>query len=250
MSKYSQDIEQALALRGTMTVAELSDLLGVSDQTIRRVVRPLQEAGRLEKVHGAIRSMQNPVTAPFQTRMAHNRAAKAAVAERVLDLIADGESLAIDTGSTCGFVAQALAVRRRLTVVTNSAYVASTLAMQPGNRVFMAGTQLRDHDGAAFDRAAFATIERMQVDTAILSVSQAHPARGFLVGETCEADIAAAMSAIAARTLLAADHSKFIETPARGMVALAQFEPAPTLICDAPLPAAYAELVRGMTVIA
>ena len=250
MSKYSQDIEQALALRGTMTVAELSDLLGVSDQTIRRVVRPLQEAGRLEKVRGAIRSVLNPVTAPFQTGMMQTRAAKVAVAERVLDLIADGESLAMDAGPVSGFVAQALAARRRLTVVTNSAYVAGTLALQPGNRVFMAGTQLRDRDGAAFDRGAFAVIGRMQVETAILSVSQVHPTRGFLVGEACEAAIAAAMSAIAARTLLGVDHSKFIDAPARGMVALADFDPAPVLICDKPLPAAFAALARGVTVIA
>ena len=202
MSKYQQQIETAVALRGTVSIAELADMLGVSDQTIRRIVKPLEEAGRLEKIHGAIRSVHNPVTAPFQARMEQNRQAKARIATRLLDLVADGQSLAIDTGSTSGFVAQALQERRNLTVVTNSAYVACTLAMRPGNRVFMAGSQLRDHDGAAFDRAAFATIERMQVDLCILSAAQVHPSRGFLVRDQCEADIAVAMAGICMSTSL------------------------------------------------
>lgn len=250
MSKYTQDIEQALALRGTMTVAELSELLGVSDQTIRRVVKPLEAEGRLQKMHGAIRSVANPVTAPFQTRMMHNRAAKARVAERVLDLIEDGESLAIDTGSTSGFIAQALAARQRLTVVTNSAYVAGTLAMRPGNRVFMAGTQLRDHDGAAFDRAAFAVIERMQVDTAILSASQVHPRRGLLVGEACEAEIAAAMATISGRVIFGVDHSKFIAEAAAGMVALTAFDTPPLLVTDQPLPGDFGPFADTVRLIA
>jgi hypothetical protein len=108
--------------------------------------------------------------------------------------------------------------RSNLTIVTNSAYVASTLAMMPGNRVFMAGTQLRDHDGAAFDRTAFETIERMEVHTCILTASQVHPKRGFLVREQCEADIATAMSSISKQSIFAVDHTKFSALSAQNMV--------------------------------
>ncbi len=218
MSKYTQKIESAIALRGTMTVAEMSVLLGVSDQTVRRIIKPLVDAGKVQKTHGAIQSVENPMTAPFQTRMQHNRAAKAAVAAAVANMIDDGQSLAIDTGSTAGFVAQALQVRRNLTIVTNSAYVASTLAMMPGNRVFMAGTQLRDHDGAAFDRNAFDVIERMAVNTSILTAAQVHPKRGVLVHEQCEADIANAMAVISERSIFAVDQSKFTPAPSHDMV--------------------------------
>lgn len=243
MSKYQQQIENAVALRGTISIAELSEMLGVSDQTIRRIVKPLEEAGRLQKIHGAIRSVDDPVTAPFQARMEHNRQAKARIATRMLDLVSDGQSLAIDTGSTSGFVAQALQERRNLTVVTNSAYVASTLAMRPGNRVFMAGTQLRDHDGAAFDRAAFATIERMQVDQCILSAAQVHPTRGFLVGEQCEADIAVAMAGIAKQTVMAVDHSKFTPEENARTIAIPGLPADLILLTDAPLPAGFDQLL-------
>ena len=69
--------------------------------------------------------------------------------------VAATESKLVDDGTV-------LRARHRLTVVTNSAFVASTLAMIPGNNVSMAGTQLRDHDGAAFDR-------RIEIDCTALA---------------------------------------------------------------------------------
>lgn len=216
MSKYAHQIESAVALRGSISVGELSDLLGVSDQTIRRVIRPLVDEGKVRKVHGAIVSMDRPVDAPYRARMQLMRAEKTAIATLIAARIHDGEALAIDSGSTSGFVAQALQIRRNLMVVTNSTFIASTLATVPGNRVFMAGSQLRDHDGAAFDRQAFATLARLRVDRAILTASRVDAVRGFIAYDHCEADMAAAMQEIAGATVMAADHSKFTATAAPG----------------------------------
>lgn len=215
MTKYAYQIENAVALRGSISVGELSELLGVSDQTIRRVIKPLVDEGKVLKVHGAIVSVERPVDAPFHARMQLMRAEKSAIATHVAAMIQDGEALAIDTGSTSGFIAQALQIRRNLIVVTNSTFVASTLSTVPGNKVYMAGSQLRDHDGAAFDRQAFQTIERMRVDRSILSASAVDPLRGFLAYEQCEADIAEAMQSIADSTIMAVDHSKFVTPPKR-----------------------------------
>lgn len=232
MAKYDQEIVSAVALRGTMTVAELSEMLGVSDQTVRRIVKPLVDSGQVEKVHGAIKSVANPMTAPFLTRMQHNRTAKAKIASCILGLIPDGAAIAIDAGSSAGFVAQALQVRKSLTVVTNSAYVASTLSLTEGNRVYFAGTQLRDHDGASYDRTAFETVERMQVDTCILTAAQVHHDRGFLMAEQCEADMAHAMAKIAKRVIFAVDHSKFVEEEGAGLLGLGPIEPKPVIVTD------------------
>lgn len=209
LSKYTAEILRTVDMLGTVSVQELSHILGVSDQTIRRVTRPMAERGDLNKVHGALVSNKSALDPPFLSRMHVNRDAKVAIASEVAKIIQDGDSVAIDTGSTSAFIAQALRQRRHLTVVTNSAFVASTLAMIPGNNVSMAGTQLRDHDGAAFDRAAFEVIERMEVDYCLLSASMVHPTKGFLVHEQCEVDIASAMMNNATRAIMAVDASKF-----------------------------------------
>ncbi|SHH16945.1 DeoR/GlpR family DNA-binding transcription regulator [Cognatishimia maritima] len=220
MAKYDQEILNAVALRGTLTVTELSEMLGVSDQTIRRIVKPLVDAGKVEKVHGAIVSIENPMTAPFQIRMHHNREAKARIASKVVELIPNGASVAIDAGSSSGFVSQALQMKKDLTVVTNSAFVASKLSMTKGNRVYFAGTQLRDYDGASYDRTAFHTVEKMQVDFCVVTAAQVHPERGFLMAEQCEADMVEAMSRIAKQVIFAVDHSKVEATSTTGLIAI------------------------------
>lgn len=40
-SKYSEEILRRVDMMGTVSVQELSQIMGVSDQTIRRVTRPL-----------------------------------------------------------------------------------------------------------------------------------------------------------------------------------------------------------------
>lgn len=211
MSKYEQDIRNAVSLRGSVSVSELAALLNVSDQTIRRIVKPMVDRGDVEKVHGAIVSTQTLADPPFLARMNRNKQAKIAIANTVAGMIKPGDSIAIDTGSTSAFVAQALRQHHDLTVITNSTFIASTLAMVSGNRVYMAGSELRNHDGAAFDRSAFETIAAHHTQWAVLSASSVHPERGFLVQEQCEADMCAALMKIADKHIWAVDASKFTD---------------------------------------
>jgi len=248
MSKYQTQILHAVDMRGTVTVVELSQMLGVSGQTIRRVTQPLVEGGRISKVHGALVSNRIASDPPFLARMNQNRDAKVAIARLAAELIQDEASVAIDTGSTSGFIAQALRKRHRLTIVTNSAFVASTLAIIPGNKVSMAGTQLRDHDGAAFDRSAFDVIERMQVDYAVLSASMVDAEKGFLVHEQCEVDIATAMLRNAAQAIMAVDHSKFSPQQQRPVIRQAPLKHGDILLTDRTPSSDFDTLLSGIEV--
>ncbi|NOE19301.1 DeoR family transcriptional regulator [Ruegeria atlantica] len=242
MSKYEQDILSTVNLHGRISVIELARILNVSDQTVRRIVKPMVAKGSLSKVHGALVSTQNVLDPPFLARMAQNRAAKVAIADAVAGRIPDGSAIAIDTGSTSGFIAQALRTRKNLTVVTNSAFIAATLSMEEGNRVFMAGTQLRNHDGAAFDRAAYDVIAGFSARTAILSASLVHPSKGFMVYDQCEADMARAMSDIADQTFMAVDSTKFNEAQTSPALRLPGLAEKDVLITDRKLPAAFQSL--------
>lgn len=246
MSKYEQDVRNAVSLRGSVGVSELAKLLNVSDQTIRRIVKPMVDRGEVEKIHGAIVSTQTLTDPPFLARMNRNKQAKIAIANKVAQMIRPGNSVAIDTGSTSAFVAQALRQHHDLTVVTNSTFIASTLAMVPGNRIYMAGSELRNHDGAAFDRAAYETIASHHTDWALLSASSVHPKRGFLVQEQCEADMCAALMQIADRHVWAVDASKFTDNHMQ--ISLPKLIPGSILTTDRQPHPKYAELLTGMSV--
>lgn len=249
MSKYETQILEIVNLAGSIRVQDIARELDVSDQTIRRVVTPMVERGDIRKVHGGLVSNRSALDPPFLARMTQNRTAKIAIARAVSRLVKDGDSIAIDTGSTSSFAAQALRDRKNLTIVTNSAFVASTLSMIPGNNVSMAGTQLRDHDGAAFDRSAFEVIERMQVDYALLSASLVDASKGFLVHEQCEVDIATAMIGVSSKVIMAVDASKFEAQDRRPAMRQPALRPGDYLLTDKPLPTGFDQVVKSLNVI-
>ena len=80
MARYEEDVMNAVALRGSVSVRELAMLLNVSEQTVRRIVKPLVERGEVEKVHGAVVGRHRPGEAPFLARMSVNQRAKVAIA--------------------------------------------------------------------------------------------------------------------------------------------------------------------------
>ena len=47
VGRYEQDVMNAAGLRGTVSVQELAALLDVSEQTVRRVVKPMVERGEV-----------------------------------------------------------------------------------------------------------------------------------------------------------------------------------------------------------
>ncbi len=248
MARYEDDVMNAVTLRGSVTVRELALLLHVSEQTVRRIVKPLVERGEVEKVHGAVVGRTRPGEAPFLARMTINQRAKVAIAGKVASLVHDGDVIVMDTGSTTGFIAQALRRHRGLTVVTNSTFIATSLATIPGNKVLMAGVELRNHDGASFDDSAFAVVRSMSVRLAILSASAFDATRGLMVQEIAEAEMSAAMAGVARSRVFAVDSSKVDRS---GLVALAPLGEGDVLVTDAPLPPRHALTVqRGRVLVA
>ena len=110
--------------QGSCTVVELSERLEVSDETIRRNVKPLVSEGLVIKVHGGIILPHRFEESPIQRRMLDNREAKERIAALVAQQVQDGDSLVLDTGSTTIYVARALSGHSNLVVVTNSTRIA------------------------------------------------------------------------------------------------------------------------------
>jgi DeoR family glycerol-3-phosphate regulon repressor len=244
--RLEHDVLSVVSLRGSVGVRDLAVLLGVSEQTVRRVVRPMVTRGQVSKVHGAVVATQRPGEQPFLARMDVAREAKVAIAGEVAKLVADGDSVVLDTGSTTGYIAQALRQHRELTVVTNSAFIATSLATIPGNRVYMAGTELRSHDGASFDRRAFDVVQSMRVRWAVLSASAVDPERGFMVHDRAEAEMSAAMAAIAEIRVMALDRSKWRRS---ALVALDILHRGDIVVTDAQPGPEFARVLDGLQVV-
>jgi DeoR family transcriptional regulator, glycerol-3-phosphate regulon repressor len=194
---------------GTAAVAPLAAQLGVSEETIRRDIRRLAAAGRVRKLHGGVTLADAVEEAAFDQRLALNADAKRAIAHRVAEMVKDGESLMLDTGSTTAYVAGALREHRELSVVTSSVPIARELAMRNHNHVHMAGGELRLDDGASVGQDAIEFFDRFWVETAILAVGAIDLKSGLLEYTQSEAELSRALARNAKTRVLAADSSKF-----------------------------------------
>jgi DeoR family glycerol-3-phosphate regulon repressor len=232
-SKRHGEILRLLNDEGTITIASLAERLGVSLETVRRDVKPLTDDGAVLKMHGAVSLASLAGEAPFERRMRENAEAKRLVARMVAATIRDGESIMLDTGTTTSFLARELLGHRRLTVVTNSSDIARTLATVNGNKVYMAGGELRSDSGAAFGISAIEFVSRFSVDHAVISIGAVDATAGLTDYDLDEAEFARMVLSRGQRSLVITDHTKFGR---QGLVRVCGFDGFSELATDQPPP--------------
>jgi len=194
---------------GSCRVSALAEQLSVSNETIRRNVKTLEERNVVRKVHGGVHLNEEVIEPPFENRLSEQADAKGILAQAVAETISDGDSVFLDIGSTTAYVAQALRNHSNLFVVTNSIFVAHTLSMRNNNRVFMAGGELRAHDGGAFGAEALDLVRRLNVQMAVFSVGAVNSEMGFMLHDLEEANIARVAAENAQVSIVVADSGKF-----------------------------------------
>jgi len=210
LQKRQNDILDAVKSTGACSVTELARQLGVSDETIRRHIKPLVIEGLVEKVHGGIVPGEDLVAErPFERRMGENIEEKKSISSLVAEIIQDGDSIMLDTGSTTTYVARALKNKADLSVVTNCTEIARTLARDSSNRVHICGGTLRNDDWATFGPSAISFVRQFHVNYAILSIGAVTSSGDFTDFHLEEAEFSRAVIQQARKTIVAVDHTKF-----------------------------------------
>jgi DeoR/GlpR family transcriptional regulator of sugar metabolism len=202
-----QHILATLRRDGKVLASELSAALGVSEDTIRRDLRELAEAGLLQRVHGGALP-RSPASASFAARQSQAPAAKEAIARAAAQLLRDGQVIILDGGTTTLQVAQRLPVDLRATVVTNSPPIAVALAEHPQVEVVIVGGRLYKHSLVATGAGAVEALQAIRADICMLGVCSLHPQGGISVPDLEEAYVKRAMIAGAAEVVALASAEK------------------------------------------
>lgn len=237
---------RTLEVTQTSSISDLAHELGVSEETVRRDVRILESAGKVHKLHGAVRLPDNAFETPFDVRVSEEAAAKAAIAQAAAPLIPDQASLFIDSGSTSLYVARALRGHRQLSIVTNAMDVARELCSINNNRVFFAGGEI-DHDyRASFGADAHDFLDRFAPDIAILSIGAIDRVHGLMDFHLGEAAVKRKAVQMSRKMFLVTDSSKFGRN---GLVQTCSCAGVTTLVTDKPLTSEFASLFSEAQVV-
>lgn len=235
-SKRQREIIARMRSGRTLSVLALASDLEVSDETIRRELRALEEQGVIIREHGGARLATQVHEGPLHQRMEENADAKLRIARAAAELVDDGAIVFIDSGTTSCFIARQLVERRALTVITNSLQVASDLGGINNNKLFLAGGQM-DYDYRAFsDHVAQDYVRGFTPHLAILSVGGISIERGLMDFHPGEAEMSRIAYATSKRVLLAADSSKIGRY---ALIQTAALTDVDILVTDTPLDADY-----------
>jgi DeoR/GlpR family transcriptional regulator of sugar metabolism len=127
---------------GVVSVEALAANLGVSPSTIRRDLQSLDADGALRRVRGGAGCVADDDPVPFAEVATVAADDKERVARAAAELVADGEVVLLDIGTTTARLARMLR-GRRITVITSSLAVVDELRDDPAVELLVLGGILR-----------------------------------------------------------------------------------------------------------
>jgi DeoR/GlpR family transcriptional regulator of sugar metabolism len=243
-SQRQQLIAEEVRRRGAVRVSELTELLAVSDMTVRRDLDVLASAGVLEKVHGGATARGAPSTDEpgFEAKSHRQLDEKEAIAKKASALVEPGQAIAFTAGTTNWRLVHHLLHIPDLTVVTNSIQVANVLHRdgRPDLTVVLTGG-VRTPSDALVGPVAVTALHSLHVDLLFMGVHGMSADAGFTTPNLLEAETNQALIASARRVVVVADHTKW---GVRGLSSIAELSAADTIVSDSGLsPQARAAIV-------
>ena len=238
--------------RGAVRVSELTELLQVSDMTVRRDLDTLASSGLVEKVHGGATAPGRPATDEpgFEAKSHRQLEEKEAIAREAAKLVKPRQAVALTAGTTTWRLAHHLHRIPDLTVVTNSIQVANVLhhEQRPDLTVVLTGG-VRTPSDALVGPVALSALRSLHVDVLFIGVHGLADDAGLTTPNLLEAEANRALIAAAERVVVVADHTKW---GVRGLSRIAGLDEVDTIVTDSRLPrdarALIAEHVRELVV--
>ena len=164
-----QTILVEITAQGAVRVDDLGRRFDVSEMTIRRDLDILESEGLLERTHGGAIAVE-AVTGErrYREKDEVNREAKDAIARRAAALVADGETVLINSGSTTRHVIRRLAGRRGVRIVTNNLAAVADLPEDCEAEILVLGGRLRTSSGCLVGDWAARLLDDLAPSRAIL----------------------------------------------------------------------------------
>lgn len=198
-----------LGSRDRASVGELSQVLGVSEVTIRKDLDVLESQGLLLRVHGgAMVSGRGRLELHFATREQERLDEKRRIAQAAARLVQSGQRIFLDGSTTALQVARLLKDREELTVVTNGLYTALELNFSAGVTTIVVGGTMRHRSSSLVGSLSAELLQRLRVEIGFFG-ARAVTADGLMEADLEEAQLKQRLVQVSTMTVGIVDSSKF-----------------------------------------
>lgn len=241
-------ILQQLQLQSTVKVAELSQLLQVSVDTIRRDLKNMEQEGRIKYVRGgACLPERRNAFSNFTGREIIHSELKREAARKALVYIKEGDVVALNSGTTNTVLAQELAaLKLNFTVVTNNYAALSILMQNPSIRLIAVGGTMDPLERSTYGSVCEAEFSSYRPDLAFLSINAVNYQDGFTDFRLDEIGVIRLLAQGSRKVIAVMDSSKLGQCSKRVALSLDQVD---LLLMDDNVPPEVREKYRNKGIV-
>jgi DeoR/GlpR family transcriptional regulator of sugar metabolism len=194
---------------GSAKVIELSKIFRVSEVTIRQDLEKLEKDGLIIREHGGafLKEVGSQVRS-FELMNQSNLDKKSVIGKKAAELIENGETIILDSGSTTTEIAKQLVGRKNLTVITNALNIALILGAEPGIEVIMTGGEFKPPTLSLTGQKAADFFYDVHVDKLFLATAGISLRSGLTYPSLSDIVVKKAMIEVAETVYLVADSTK------------------------------------------
>jgi len=235
---------------GRVTTTDLFERFGVSEMTVRRDLRELQREGLLRRVYGgAVNNLGRSYEPPYQLRSTRNLEAKKAIGRKAAEMVFDGDSIALDVGTTTVEIVRALEDRHNLTIITPSLPIAnevvSRFSLDSQVRLIVTGGIVRSGELSMIGNIAEQMYRDLHVDKAFVGIGGLSLEDGLTEYNLEDALIKRSLLKSAHQIIVVADGSKLGRTTFASIGPLSCVD---TIVTDSSAPEDVLEALREMRI--
>ncbi len=208
-------IDQEIQKAGFVLVPELSALLHCSEETVRRDLKEMENAGRLSRTHGGAYLIEkNDKGYPIELRKSYLQHTKEHLADIAVQQIQENDLVMLDSSTTCLTIAEAiLAKGMSLTLITNSLAICNLFDSRNTNiNLICIGGTFRRRTSSFADPTSPEALGHYYADRAFISCPKVSVEFGLSDNHISEANVRRQMLKNAKTRYLVVDHTKFTDT--------------------------------------
>jgi len=234
-----------------VVVSELAAMFDLSKPTIRTDLAILELRGLIERTHGGaiLKDVKSEKYVSGKSlldlRKETQKEEKQRMAQRVRDLVQDGDSIMIDGGSSTYYVLKYLRERLGLTIITHSVFLLPVLLQIPDAKIYLTGGFIHREFEDLIGDISINSLQRFKPEFSIVAVDAISIENGLTSTETSTAQIKKQMLAIGAKSIVVADSTKFGKV---SLCHIADLKDIDYLVTDKNVPADVVNFIRGTNV--
>jgi len=233
-----------LANNKSIKVNMLAELISVSQVTLRKDLDDLEKHGIIRRMHGCI-SLDGANN--IGKRLAFNYSIKRRIALEAVQIIGEGETVMVESGSCCALLAEELALaRKNVTIITNSLFIANFISDQPCIKIILLGGCFRPESQMVTGSMTTICAQKFYIDKFFIGVDGFAAEQGFTGRDILRVETIAGLAGRTNKVFVLTESAKFLR---RGTYNLIKMDKLTGVFTDDKIPKAAETVLINKNII-